>query len=445
MWKLTKAVLCLCCCLLLASCGSEEKAELDQELQDVLKESSGGLGSGFYRLPSSEAYSQIPSDPKNPITEAKVELGKALFHETGLAVRPKYTEGHACYSCASCHHAGGGFQANRVQGIGDGGWGYGSSGEGRDASSIYSPDSLDVQPIRTPSALNSAYQRLMLWNGQFGAGGDNVGTEANWTEGTPKAVNHLGYHGVEIQAIAGLKVHRMDVSLELMNTLGYTELFDEVFSEFDPSERYTRETAGLAIAAFERSILANKAPFQEWIKGDFSAMTEDQKKGAMLFFGDGNCYQCHNGPGLNSMEFHALGMNDLDGSGIYGDAVDDAVQKGRGGFTGRAQDDYKFKVPQLYNLTDSPFYGHGGNFTSVRSVIEYKNAAVSENAIVPQEALSMYFTPLGLSNVEIDQLSTFIEGALYDADLERYVPSGLPSGLCFPNADMQSVEDLGCN
>lgn len=444
MWKFRNAAL-LFCVLFLASCASEEKAELDQQLQETMKESSGGFGSGYYRLPFSDAYSQIPQDPKNALTEKKIELGKALFHETGLAIRPKYTEGHACYSCASCHHAGGGFQANRVQGIGDGGWGFGTAGEGRDISALYPPDSIDVQPIRTPSALNSAYQRLMLWNGQFGAGGDNAGTEANWTAGTPKETNHLGYQGVEIQAIAGLKVHRMDVTLELMNSLGYTELFDEVFPEFDPADRYSKETAGLAIAAFERSILANESPFQEWIRGDFSAMTEDQKKGALLFFGDANCYQCHNGPGLNSMQFHALGMHDLDGIGVYGNSANDSEQKGRGGFTGRSQDDYKFKVPQLYNLTDSPFFGHGGNFTTVRSVLEYKNEAVSQNPVVPEESLSMYFTPLGLSDVELGQLTTFIEDALYDDDLERYVPNELPSGLCFPNADIQSVEDLGCN
>ncbi len=431
-------------CFVVVGCGSEERAELDLELQELLKVSSNGIGSSHYRLPSSEAYHLIPQDPLNPIDEAKVALGKLLFHETGLGVRPKYSVGHACYSCASCHHAGGGFQANKKQGIGDGGWGFGTAGEGRDKASLYADDSVDVQPIRTPSALNVAYQELMLWNGQFGAGGDNIGTEAEWTEGTPKAVNHLGYEGVEVQAIAGLKVHRMDVDKELLVQLAYLDLFDEVFHDFPVDKRYTKETAGLAIAAFERTILATKAPFQEWLKGDFSAMSEKEKEGALLFFGDANCAHCHNGPALNSMDFYALGMEDLDGEGLYGKLKADDVVKGRGGFTKRPEDMYKFKVPQLYNLKSSLFLGHGGNFRSIREVVSYKNLGIKENAAVPSEALSSHFVPLHLTEGEVDKITSFIEHALFDPNLDRFTPKSLPSNLCFPNADQQSIEDLGC-
>jgi cytochrome c peroxidase len=52
-------------------------------------------------------------------------------------------------------------------------------------------------------------------------------------------------------------------------------------------------------------------------------------------------------------------------------------------FTGRADDEYKFKTPQLYNLIDTPFYGHGGSFATVRDVVEYKNAGDPQNAVVP--------------------------------------------------------------
>jgi cytochrome c peroxidase len=106
---------------------------------------------------------------------------------------------------------------------------------------------------------------------------------------------------------------------------------------------------------------------------------------------------------------------------------------------------YKFKVPQLYNLKDSPFYGHGGTLRSIREVITYKNEAVPQKTTVPAAQLAEDFVPLGLTDQEIDALVAFIENALYDPNLDRYVPETLPTGQCFPNADPMSQEDLGCN
>jgi cytochrome c peroxidase len=145
------------------------------------------------------------------------------------------------------------------------------------------------------------------------------------------------------------------------------------------------------------------------------------------------------------MEFHALGMNDLNGAGILGYDPSKPEHKGRGGFTLRAEDMFKFKVPQLYNLTDSPILGHGASFHSVREVVEYKNAGVPQNANVPQSQLSPWFKPLGLTDAEISDLVAFIEDGLHDPNLYRYVPSALPSGFCFPNNDPQSRLDRGCN
>ena len=59
--------------------------------------------------------------------------------------------------------------------------------------------------------------------------------------------------------------------------------------------------------------------------------------------------------------------------------------------------------------------------------------------------LSEQFVPLNLTELEIDLLTSFVENALYDPELTRYIPESLPSGNCFPNADYQSVMDMGCN
>jgi cytochrome c peroxidase len=418
--------------------------DLDIALEEALMESSGGQGLSYYIMPASDDYVNIPQDPYNPITAEKVALGQLLFHDPGLGVNPRLTLGANTFSCASCHHAEAGFQAGTQQGIGEGGLGFGFAGEGRYKHPVYPSDSIDVQPIRTPSAMNLAWQECVLWNGQFGAQGVNAGTEFAWTAGTPKEDNHLGFQGLETQAIAGQDVHRLQLSEELVDELGYRELFDAAFPELTSEERYSRESGGLAIAAFERTLLSNEAPFQQWLRGDKSAMSDYQTEGAIVFFTKGQCYTCHNGPALANMEFHSLGMQDLSGPGVFQADPASSANRGRESFTSADEDRYAFKVPQLYNLKDSPFYGHGGTFTDLYDVVQYKNLAVKENSNVPDEFLSESFVPLNLSEREVEKLVAFLKGGLYDDNLTRYVPASLPSGLCFPNNDAISQDDLGC-
>ncbi len=418
---------------------------LDQELTDALALAGGSEGMDFFKMPSSSDFSSIPQDPLNPITDEKVALGKLLFHETGLAVDSKLPEGEGTYSCASCHHAAAGFQAGMLQGIGEGGTGFGIAGEGRMLREMYDGDSIDVQPIRTPSAMNGAYQEVTLWNGQFGATGANGATDAYWTPGTPIEVNELGYEGLEIQAIAGLQVHRMAIAGTVCETNAeYQQLFAAAFPGVAQGDLFTKEYAGLAIAAYERTMLSNQSPYQKFLGGETNALTDAQKRGAILFFGKAECSSCHTGPALNTMAFYGLGMGDIrNHANVFQKKEGDHL--GRGDFTKLEVDNYKFKVPQLYNLKDSPFFGHGGTFNSVREVIEYKNTAVAENTEVPSSQIASEFTPLGLSEEEIGELTDFVENGLYDPNLTRYVPSALPSGQCFPNNDPQSKLDLGCN
>lgn len=417
---------------------------LDEELEATLRMAANGEDLDFFRLPDDGYYSEIPQDPRNPITPEKVQLGRLLYHEPALGIEAMQGESLETYTCASCHFAKAGFQANRVQGIGDGGLGFGPN---REPNPNYEEMELDVQDIRSPTAMNGAYQKNMLWNGQFGATGLNTGTEAAWTAGTPKEVNHLGYEGLETQAIAGLEVHRQNIDIEALDAYGYRQLFDQAFPNWPAQDRYTRETAGLAIAAYERTLLSNRAPFQRWLRGFEDAMSDREKEGAILFFGKAECVNCHTGPALNSMEFHALGMKDLFEcpEPIFRADAQSVGNKGRGGFTGRAEDMFAFKVPQLYNLKDSPFFGHGSSMRSVREVVAYKNQAIPENPNVPTNLLSDEFHPLQLTASEIDAITTFIENGLYDPLLERYEPNSLPSGFCFPFNDLPARQQVGCN
>lgn len=429
------------------NCSKDDDQNLDLDLQMALEAADPTNGMDGFVLPRANDYQNIPQDPRNPITTEKVTLGRLLYHETAMGIMAERMEGLGTYSCASCHFADAGFQAGRFQGIGEGGTGVGNNGQDRLRMGSYNPEDLDVQPIRSPTTLNVAYQELMLWNGQFGATGDNVGTESEWAADTPIETNFLGYEGVETQAIAGLKVHRQGLNDTILNDLGYGTLFDAAFPDWGTDERYSRETAGLAIAAYERTILANRSPFQQFLQGKSSAMTNEEKEGAILFFGKAGCVSCHNGPALNSMSFHALGMADLDQSAeeVFEAGPDEPANLGRGGFTKLAADNYKFKTPTLYNLADSPFYGHGSSFTSIEEVVRYKNEAQAENTRVPSSALSSQFQPLGLSDDEVAKIAIFLTYSLRDPELSRYEPDFVLSGQCFPNNDEQSREDSGCN
>ncbi len=426
------------------SCSKDQmyvSSEQDYELENLLNQQGG---KDQFILPTSNDFGNIPQDPENPISAEKVALGKLLFYETGLALAPMHPSGTETYSCASCHVPTAGFRPGRPQGIADGGIGFGDNGEGRTLNSNYSVEEPDVQGVRPLSVLNVAFVTNTAWNGRFGGGNQNEGTEDLWTEEKGTAVNHLGFKGLESQNIEGLHLHRMVVTKEVLDDLGYTPLFDTAFDDVEEADRYSPQSASFAISAYLRTLISNEAPFQEWLRGEKSAMTEQEKMGANLFFGKANCSTCHRGVSLNGDNFYALGVDDLYKAGGINTSADDIKNLGRGEFTGRQEDMFKFKVPQLYNLGDAPFYFHGASKETLEEVVDYFNEAIPENFNVPPTQISGGFSPLNLTEEEKSDLVAFLKNGLRDPNLDRYVPDAVLSGNCFPNNDPFSQTDLGC-
>jgi len=441
--------LALAVMLIMMSCAKEGNSpsggNLDTQLSERLSEISSGVGKENFILPFHEDYSAHPADPLNPITEEKVKLGKLLFHETALATSPKYSLAVGDYSCGTCHHAVAGFKTGVPQGIAEGGVGFGLAGTGRAKRGDYPVDSIDVQERRPPSTLNAGYQPNVFWNGQFGVGALNVGTEDRWDKVFLAEFNHFGYEGVETQTIAGQKLHGLNNAHNLVNIYPeYRIMFDEAFPDVPQEDRYNDITTALAMAAFVRTITTTEAPWQKWLRGNDAAMSSDQKEGALLFFGKAGCASCHTGKALNSMTFHAFAFDDLKGPRVHRYEPHHEAHLGRYEFTGKDQDKHKFKTPHLYNLTGNGHYGHGSSFNSVRDVVAYKNAGIPQKDI-PEEYLSSQFVPLGLSEAEVDKITVFLEEALHDPDVERYFPHSTPSGNCMPNNDQQSRFDVGCD
>ena len=228
---------------------------------------------------------------------------------------------------------------------------------------------------------------------------------------------------------------------------GYTELFDSAFPEFDESTRYSLITGSLAISAYLRSVISTDAPFQDWLRGKSSAMTSEEKNGALLFFGKANCNRCHYNQNLGSNEYHALGVNDMD-QHPQSVKADNPVAKrnlGRGGFTLREEDLYKYKVPGIYNIGDSEHFFHGSSAKTLEELIDYKDAAERENERVSLENMSPKFSKLNLTQKEKAQLIAFIRTGLKDPNIERFQPEFVMSGNCIPNNDEESQDYLNCN
>ena len=436
-------------CLIITSCSDDVidyDLELDQQLQEAMRHYSPENSHEFYILPSSDNLNSVPQDDKNKLIAGKVELGKFIFYETGFAGAALKESGEKSYSCASCHLPEEGFRPGRIQGIADGGIGFGLSGEERTINEDYQESELDIQGIRPLSLVNVAFVKNTFWNGQFGGGNVNEGTEHLWNDDHALERNHWGFEGIETQNFEGVEAHRISINLELIEKYGYKELFDQCFPEYDESERYSSLTASLAISSYIRTIISDRAPFQDWLKGNTNAMSFAEKEGALLFFGKAKCSSCHYEKNLGSSEFHVLGVKDMD---QHPDAMnknpDDPRNLGRGGFTKNPADNYKFKVPGLYNVSDSPFYFHGSSKESLEEVIRYKAKALRENSRVSQLKMSDKLHKLELTDSEIEKLVLFLEKSLRDPDLIRYETDYIKSGLCFPNNDSQSRLDLGCD
>ncbi len=432
----------------ISSCAKDrmsETIEMDQQLETLIRNASPDGTLEFYILPDESDLQSIPQDQKNLLTPERVELGKNLFYETAFAAAAVKEAGMGTFSCASCHFPEAGFKPGNFQGIADGGMGFGVNGEDRRRHPDYVESELDVQSARPLTMVNVAFVKNTFWNGQFGPRGINAGTEAVWDNDPGTARNHWGFEAIETQNFQGIEDHRYAISEELIDAHGYREMFDAAYPDLEEELRYSNFAGSLALSAFIRTIISTDAPFQDWLKGNKNAISADEKAGGILFFSKANCSNCHYNENLGSLEFHALGVKDMDQSPSYDAFPDDKRNLGRGGFTLVEEDNFKFKVPGLYNIKDTPFYFHGSSKHSLEEVIEYKDVAVSENSRVANERLSEKFLPLNLTSEEKAQLVAFLEKSLQDPNLERYGVSTLPSGNCFPNNDSQSRIDLGCN
>jgi len=283
-------------------------------------------------LPAGFPEPRVPAD--NPMTMEKVELGRHLFYDTRLSV-------DGSYSCASCHDQAAAFTDRKGQSVGVTG---------------------QITPRGSMSLANVAYSPVLTW-------GDPTVRSLE----AQALIPMFGEHPVEM----GLKGREAILIADLKKEPRYTPLFSKAYpADKDP---FTVNNITKAIAAFERTMISGRSPYDRYKSGaDPNAISDAAKKGEQLFFSDElRCSQCHDGFNFTTtvdfvgkdspvIEFHNTGLYNLAGSGRYPEP-----NTGIHAVTKKPEDMGKFKAPTLRNIAVTGPYMHDGSITDLHDVLRH--------------------------------------------------------------------------
>jgi len=169
------------------------------------------------------------------------------------------------------------------------------------------------------------------------------------------------------------------------------------------------------MASFQRTLLANNSPFDRYMRGDKSAMTEEQVAGMQRFERSG-CIKCHNGPMFSDYKLHVMGVPDNPNL--------PASDEG-------AENTYAFRTASLRNLIYTAPYMHSGMARSLTTAIgfyEDSRAGRPRNPKVSAEQLDPLVRELTDIDADDVDLIEFLR-ALSDESFDRTIPERVPSGL----------------
>lgn len=253
-----------------------------------------------------EAATLVPA-PDNPLTAAKVELGKQLFFDPRLS-------GSGKMSCNSCHYPEQAFTDGRAVSPKD---------DGKDNTR------------NSPTMHNVGYYERLYWDGR--AQGLEANVLAAW------------------KAQIGGKPEEVVKRLEAVPA--YTKAFQEAFAA-PPSEG----TIVKALASFLRNLRSGDSAFDRWQAGQKDAVSEQAQQGYALFTGKAGCVVCHTPPLFTDRLFHNVGIGmqaEKPDVGAGGEkALNDKSKTGA------------FKTPTLRDITKTAPYFHDGSGKTLRDVVK---------------------------------------------------------------------------
>ena len=275
----------------------------------------------------------------NELTAERVALGKKLFYEKAISI-------DSSISCESCHLQYLAFSDGKEKSIGV---------ENR------------VGVRNAPSLINLAYDEFFFRDG--------------------------GVTSLETQAMSPiLNVNEMAHGIhEAADRLAQDDSYQQL-----AQAAYGREMSAYvvvrALAAFQRTLISGHSRFDAYFyEDDVSIFSESEKNGKAIFFGKGNCSNCHQGFNLTNFGFENNGLYE-----VYED-------KGRSRITLLIEDEGKFKVPTLRNVEKTAPYMHDGSLATLEAVVEHYNSG-GKNHINQSE----FVKPLGLTEQEKVDLVNFL-------------------------------------
>ena len=420
---------------LVVGCGP---GSLDEQLREVIeREGIGPLD-----------YSTSP-DPQ------RVKLGRALFYDKELS-------GNRDIACGTCHNPGTRTSDGLSLPVGTGGTGIGAErmlGAGRQYLLRNTPE-LFARGVED-------WQRAP-WDGHIELGEPwplpsgvsmpaEIGEDLLAAQVMLKVTDRDTMRGrpgdEDVNGASNAIAYWPDDELPAMwNELRarlfaipeYVELFASAYPDVDPSG-LGFEHAALAISAYARDLFAQTdSPWDRYVLGDERALVEPAKRGALLFFGEAGCSECHGGPLLTDQQFH----------NICAPQLGTAADRGRGARTGDAADDYAFRTPPLRNAGFTGPYMHAGSHATLEDAVRHHlNACAKLRTFDGQElpsrfrelvladaetldAIEATAEPMAQERIDLDQeeisdLMQFLE-ALNDprvVSMTDLIPQAVPSGL----------------
>lgn len=403
-----------------------------------------------------------PTNPPPPSPEL-VKLGEALFWDPELS-------GNRDISCATCHHSNHATGDDISVSIGTHGIGLGPL---RQKGAIRELVPRNAQPL-----FNLGYEELdvLFWDGRvfedpetgfhtpasdrLPSGLDSVlaaqamfpVTSRDEMRGNRGDVDIFGQPN-ELAAIVDYKARPVWEALmkRLLAIPGYVDLFNAAYPDVPQNELGFQHAAN-AIAAYEIAIFTfEDSPFDRYIQGDKTALSDEAKQGAILFYGKAGCATCHSTGLLTDQKFHNLAVPQIgDGKGR-----EQPLDLGRARETGNDCDRFAFRTPPLRNVALTGPWMHDGAFTTLEAAVRHhldpvaslQNYDVSQLTALMKDtcqdqpetlaAILQWYTPnnasegVQLADEEIRLLLVFLDSLTSPSalDLSHTIPDSVPSGL----------------
>lgn len=275
-----------------------------------------------------DLYRPVPED--NPLTPARIALGRRLFRERRLSR-------DGSLACVDCHDPRRAFTSTR-----------------RGASQV--GDAVVSRDV--PTLVNRAWGSRFFWDGRA----------ATLEEQALQPI--LNRHEMGLTAQGMLAVVRLPF---------YRSRFIDAFGA-EP----TTEHVGRALAAYVRTIVAGNSAYDREIDGRESPLSDSARRGLRLFTGRARCAECHLGPNLTDEQFHNTGVAWRSGS---------PVDVGRALVTGLLADKGAFKTPTLRQVAVTSPYMHDGSVPTLASVIEHYDRGGHPNPFLDSSLRPLHLSP----------------------------------------------------